>query len=98
MLTYTNRMGYCSARKWKHQNRWSGRKALPYEDGTLNAPLEAPDVLLMPAVTARLFGITTRTLINWVRGGKLPAQRTVGGQRRYRESDVRALLNELQAA
>jgi excisionase family DNA binding protein len=55
-------------------------------------------VLLMPAATASLFGITTRTLINWVRRGKLPAQRTVGGQRRYRESDVRALLSELQAA
>lgn len=65
---------------------------------TLNPPLEAPDVLLMPAATARLFGITTRTLINWVRRGKLPAQRTVGGQRRYRESDVRALLYELKAA
>lgn len=64
----------------------------------MDAPPEAPDVLLLPAATARLFGITTRTLINWVRRGKLPAQRTVGGQRRYRESDVRALLNELQAA
>lgn len=70
----------------------------PARTETLKAPSEASDVLLMPAATARLFGITTRTLLNWVRRGKLPAQRTVGGQRRYRESDVRALLNELQAA
>lgn len=65
---------------------------------TLNPPLEASDVLLMPAAAARLCGVTTRTLINWVSRGKLPAQRTVGGQRRYRESDVHVLLKELRAA
>lgn len=40
--------------------------------------------------------MTAATLREWDRTGKLPAaQRTFGGHRRYRESDVRALLADL---
>jgi excisionase family DNA binding protein len=58
---------------------------------------EARDPWLAPAEAAERFGVTTRTLINWVQAGKLEAQRTVGGKRRYRESGVQALLKELKA-
>jgi excisionase family DNA binding protein len=61
---------------------------------------EARDSWLTPAEAAELFGVTTRTLINWARAGKIGAQRTAGGHRasghrRYRESDALALLAEL---
>jgi excisionase family DNA binding protein len=59
---------------------------------------EARDAWLTPAEVADMFGVTTRTLINWVRAEKLDAQRTAGRHRRYRESAVRALLAELKAA
>lgn len=59
---------------------------------------ETRDAWLTPAQAAGMFGVTTRTLINWVRAGRLDAQRTVGRQRRYRESDAQALLAELKAA
>jgi len=59
---------------------------------------EVRDAWLTPAQVAGMFGVTTRTLINWVRAEKLDAQRTAGRHRRYRESDVQALLAELKAA
>jgi excisionase family DNA binding protein len=59
---------------------------------------EARDEWLTPAEVAAMFGVTTRTLINWVRDERLDAQRTAGRHRRYRESAVRALLAELKAA
>jgi len=48
-------------------------------------------VLLTPAVAARKVGVVTRTLANWHRAGKITAQVTIGGQRRYPESEVTAL-------
>ena len=51
--------------------------------------------LLPPSEVARLFGVDPRTVAEWARAGKLRARRTVGGQRRYPESEVRALLAEL---
>jgi excisionase family DNA binding protein len=52
-----------------------------------------PDRLLKPGEVRSEFGVSDTTLREWDRSGKLPAaQRTFGGHRRYRESDVRALL------
>lgn len=57
-----------------------------------------PDRLLKPCEVRSEFGVTAATLREWDRSGKLPAaQRTFGGHRRYRESDVRALLAGLVA-
>lgn len=50
------------------------------------------DTWLTPAKAAALFGASPRTLRNWARAGKISAQRTLGGHRRYRESEVRALI------
>jgi excisionase family DNA binding protein len=44
-----------------------------------------------------MFGVDRRTVLNWARKGRLSSQRTAGGHRRYRESDVRSLLAELEA-
>lgn len=48
--------------------------------------------LLTPAEVARALGVGPKTVTRWAAAGKLPALRTIGGHRRFRESDVRALL------
>ena len=53
---------------------------------------------LKPAEVAGMFGVDRRTVLNWARAGKINSQRTAGGHRRYRESEVRALVAELQVA
>lgn len=54
--------------------------------------------LLPPADVARLFGVGTSTLRLWAADGKISARRTLGGHRRYRESEVRALVAATEAA
>lgn len=49
--------------------------------------------LLTPAEVASLFRVDPKTVTRWARSGKLSAIRTLGGHRRYRESEVRHLLN-----
>lgn len=41
---------------------------------------------------ARLAGVTVPTIRNWERDGKIESFRTPGGQRRFRATDVAALL------
>ena len=54
------------------------------------------DTLLAPLKVRKVFGIAATTLRDWDASGVLKAvQRTRGGHRRYRESDVRALVAEL---
>lgn len=50
------------------------------------------EVLLTPAEVAALFRVDPKTVTRWARAGKLPSIRTLGGHRRYREAEVRALL------
>lgn len=51
--------------------------------------------LLKPAEAAGLFGVDPKTLRNWARAGRISAQRTIGGHRRYLESEVRARVAKL---
>jgi excisionase family DNA binding protein len=48
--------------------------------------------LLTPAEVASLFRVDPKTVVRWAKAGKLTAIRTLGGHRRYRETEVRALL------
>ena len=48
--------------------------------------------LLTPGEVAKLFRVDPRTVTRWAKDGKLSAIRTMGGHRRYRESEVRAQL------
>ena len=45
-----------------------------------------------PAEVASMFRVDPKTVTRWAKAGKLSAIRTLGGHRRYRESEVRALL------
>ncbi len=50
------------------------------------------EVLLTPREVADLFGVDPKTVTRWAKAGKLTSIRTLGGHRRYRESEVKALL------
>ena len=50
------------------------------------------EALLTPAEVASLFRVDPKTVTRWANTGKLPSLRTLGGHRRYRESEVRNLL------
>lgn len=46
---------------------------------------------------AGLFRVPWSTLYGWTMAGRISAIRTPGGHRRYRESDVRALITDVMA-
>ena len=56
------------------------------------------DRLLTPGEVAALFRVDPKTVTRWAAAGRIGSIRTPGGHRRFRESEVRALLRgELQA-
>ena len=59
------------------------------------APARDSDRLITPGKAASLFGVKTKSLRRWHKLGLIGAQLTVGGQRRYWESEIRALVAEL---
>jgi excisionase family DNA binding protein len=54
--------------------------------------------LLTPAEVAAMFRVDPKTVTRWAKDGKLTSVRTLGGHRRYPESEVRALLGEVSSA
>ena len=50
------------------------------------------EVLLTPAEVASLFRVDPKTVTRWAKSGKLTSIRTLGGHRRYKESEVKSLL------
>jgi excisionase family DNA binding protein len=50
------------------------------------------ELLLTPAEVASLFRVDPKTVTRWAKSGKLTSIRTLGGHRRYKESEVKALL------
>lgn len=59
----------------------------------MTAPrLPEADRLLTPAEVATMFRVDPKTVTRWQRRGLIGCIRTLGGHRRYREAEVRALL------
>ena len=52
-----------------------------------------PEPLMTPAEVAKLFRVTEGTVTRWAQAGKLTQIKTPTNRNRYRESEVRALLN-----
>jgi excisionase family DNA binding protein len=50
------------------------------------------ETLLTPAEVAALFRVDPKTVTRWAKAGKLTSIRTLGGHRRYLESEVKQLL------
>ena len=53
--------------------------------------------LLTPAEVANMFRVDPKTVTRWAKAGKITSIRTLGGHRRYRESEVRNLLAGIPA-
>ncbi len=54
--------------------------------------------LLTPGEVAALFRVDPKTVTRWAASGRISSIRTPGGHRRFRESEVRALLRGESAA
>ena len=50
------------------------------------------EILLTPSEVAELFRVDPKTVTRWAKSGKLTSIRTLGAHRRYKESEVKALL------
>jgi excisionase family DNA binding protein len=57
-----------------------------------NLTVSAKEKLLTPSEVASLFRVDPKTVTRWAKAGKLTSIKTLGGHRRYRESEVLALL------
>lgn len=53
------------------------------------------EMLLTPSEVAKLFRVDPKTVTRWAKSGRLTSIRTLGGHRRYKDSEVRALLNTI---
>ena len=60
-------------------------------------PSSGPDTdrLLTPQEVANMFRVDPKTVTRWAKAGKLTSAKTPGGHRRYRESEVKALLRTI---
>jgi len=61
-------------------------------------PRLAFEALLTLGEVAALFGVDVKTVSRWAQDGRLTYIRTPGGQRRFRETEVYALLAGSTAA
>ena len=53
------------------------------------------DDLLTTSKVAQMAGVSTRTVRNWTDQGKLHADKTAGGHRRYSRAEVEKFLEKL---
>ena len=58
----------------------------------MNSRTTENDRLLTPGEVADMFRVSPKTVARWASAGKITAVRTLGGHRRYRESEALALL------
>lgn len=75
-----------------HPNTVQNGQAIS-EGVTMNRIPDA-EVLLTPKEVAQRFHVNPKTVTRWAKAGKLTAIRTLGGHRRYRESEVLERLRE----
>ncbi len=59
----------------------------------MNSKGSQSEVLLTPSEVAKLFRVDPKTVTRWAKAGKITAIRTLGGHRRYRQSEVLALMS-----
>ena len=64
----------------------------------MNSRPSETEALLTPAEVAAMFRVDPKTVTRWAKAGKLSSIRTLGGHRRYRESEVRKLLEGMGGA
>ena len=52
--------------------------------------------LLTPSEVAAMFRVNPKTVTRWARSGKISAIRTLGGHRRFRASEIRKFLQQVE--
>ena len=60
-----------------------------------SARIEAPSYL-RTAEVADILHVSPKTVSRWAKEGKLPFLKTLGGHRRYPETKIRELANDLR--
>ena len=60
-----------------------------------NVTIDDTEPLLTPQQVAAMFRVDPKTVTRWASSGLIGSIRTAGGHRRFRESEIRALLAEL---
>src|SRR6266852_5859588 len=56
------------------------------------------EALLTPSEVAAMFRVNPKTVTRWARAGKISAIRTLGGHRRFRASEIRKFLEQVDEA
>lgn len=59
----------------------------------MNKPADG-DRLLTPQEVASMFHVSPKTVARWAAAGRISAVRTLGGHRRYKESEALRLLRD----
>jgi excisionase family DNA binding protein len=67
-----------------------------FQKGTGHMAEPQADALLTPAEVAALFRVNPKTVTRWARAGKITAIRTLGGHRRFRASEIRRCLEQME--
>jgi excisionase family DNA binding protein len=66
------------------------------QEGNEMADQNPRDDLLTPAEVAALFRVNPKTVTRWARAGKITAIRTLGGHRRFRASEIKRCLEQME--
>ena len=56
--------------------------------------MKSDERLLTPSEVAAMFRVDPKTVTRWAAAGRLTSIRTLGGHRRYRQSEVEALIED----
>jgi excisionase family DNA binding protein len=56
-------------------------------------PLAGAEPLLTPAEVAEIVRVDANTVTQWAKAGRITSIRTLGGHRRYRETEILEQLN-----
>jgi excisionase family DNA binding protein len=67
-------------------------------NGTIDPmePTPEPEELLTPSEVAAMFRVNPKTVTRWARSGKISAIRTLGGHRRFRATEIRKFLEQVE--
>lgn len=55
--------------------------------------MNANDRLMTPGEVAKIFRVDPKTVTRWAAAGRISSIRTPGGHSRFRESEIRVLLD-----
>lgn len=59
-------------------------------------PSPEPEELLTPSEVAAMFRVNPKTVTRWARSGKISAIRTLGGHRRFKATEIRKFLDQVE--